>query len=61
MKKSNIHNSDFYRNNNLHTSHVPTNNMNINFNGQLNGLNIHNSAFITKSSFQLLLIIKLII
>ena len=51
MKKSNIHNSDFYRNNNLHTSHVPTNNMNNNFNGQLNGLNIHNSAFITKSSF----------
>ena len=51
MKKSNIHNSDFYRNNNLHTSHVPTNNMNINFNGQLNGLNIHNSTFITKSSF----------
>ena len=51
MKKSNIHNSDFYRNNNLHTSHVPTNNMNNNFNGQLNGLNIHNSTIITKSSF----------
>ena len=51
LKKLSLQNSDFYKNNNLHISYRPVNNMNNNFKGQLYGSNIFNNININKSSY----------